>query len=461
MRGKADIHQIDCYNALVEAAIIFVLARLIVSGVCHIAKSRVRKAIRCEEAAAAHAGVDVAALELLHDLLGDIVRHHALGGALGSELCQFIILAALVDVVLFEHVDELRKGRSHPNALLVFDALISLAQDFLDDQGQVFTLLFISRFTKIHKDRYKRRLSVGGQKCYDLILDHLDAALDLILKLAFHQFADRFLIHRDLAVCKLFQKLPADLFTAHLHKRCQVGQGNRLSAILVGSNLRNDLGGDIAGSGETVGLFDQCSGDHCPVQEHVFQIDQIAVMHVLRIVVHIMEVDDPFLMSLYDISRQKQAFGQIFRDFSGHIVPLGGVDHRVFVGVFLFCLFVGAFNQAEDPVIRGIALTDQGTCISVCDVALCKNKSPMDHELMLYLVLNFFYIGCPVQLLTIFRHSFSDGFDLFRSDAIGLFHLSICTRYGGIDLLVIKGHFAAVAFDDLHAVSPHFQVSSK
>ena len=100
MSGKTDIHQVHGHNTLVKTTVISVLARFIISGIGDVADACVGKPVRCEETAAAHAGVDIPALELFHDLLGDIVRHHTLGGAFGGQLCQFVILAALMYVVL-------------------------------------------------------------------------------------------------------------------------------------------------------------------------------------------------------------------------------------------------------------------------------------------------------------------------------------------------------------------------
>ena len=90
--GKGYIHQIDGDNTLIEAAVVFGLAVLIHIG--------------GQEAAAAHAGVAMALtvfvhLELEHLLLGDVVGHHPLGGALGSQFGQIVIGSAGADVVLF------------------------------------------------------------------------------------------------------------------------------------------------------------------------------------------------------------------------------------------------------------------------------------------------------------------------------------------------------------------------
>ena len=65
-----------------------------------------------------------------------------------------------------------------------------------------------------------------------------------------------------------------------------------LSAVLVTCDLRNDLGRNVACRGKAVRLLDQCLADDRTVLEHILEIDQIAVMHMLRVVVRIMEMDD-------------------------------------------------------------------------------------------------------------------------------------------------------------------------
>ena len=85
--GQGHIHQIDGDNALVEAAVILGLAVLVHVG--------------GQEAAAAHAGEAMALavfvhLVLQHLLFADVVRYHAFGGALGSQLGQVVVGLALV-----------------------------------------------------------------------------------------------------------------------------------------------------------------------------------------------------------------------------------------------------------------------------------------------------------------------------------------------------------------------------
>ena len=67
---------------------------------------------------------------------------------------------------------------------------------------------------------------------------------------------------------------------------------NALSAVLVACHLRDDLGRDVAGCGKAVGLFNHGFADDGAVLQHILQVYEVAVVHVLCEVVGIMEVDD-------------------------------------------------------------------------------------------------------------------------------------------------------------------------
>ena len=118
MRAQRDIGQVDGHNALVKATVVLGLVRVIVQRVGDIVKA-VARAVGCQEAAATHAGVAIAVagglalrqLELAHLLLGDVVGHHALGGALGSQLGQVEVRGILVNVIVLEYIDKLGECR--------------------------------------------------------------------------------------------------------------------------------------------------------------------------------------------------------------------------------------------------------------------------------------------------------------------------------------------------------------
>ena len=82
--GERHVGKVDGDDALIEAAVVLVLAGDVIARVRDIADARVGETVGRQEAAAAHARVHVS-LELEHLLFADVVGHHAARRALGGE----------------------------------------------------------------------------------------------------------------------------------------------------------------------------------------------------------------------------------------------------------------------------------------------------------------------------------------------------------------------------------------
>ena len=360
-----------------------------------------------------------------------------------------------MDVVLFQHVDELGEGGGDPHAVLVFDALIALLQCLLDDQGQVLALLVVLGLTQVHEYCHKRRLPVGGQKRQHLILDGLDASAHLVPQAGLHQLPDLLLRRLDAQSGHFLLHNLTDFFPAHVHKGGQMGQGDRLPAVLVGGHLRDDLGGDVAGGGKAVGPLNEGTGDDGAVLQHVLQVHQVAVVHVLGVVVGVVEVDDALLVGLHDVRGEQQPLAQVPGDLAGHVVPLGGVYHGVLVGVFLLGLLIAAFDEAEDLLVGGIASADQGTGVAVGDVIFGHLICPMGHDLILHQVLNFLHGGGAVHFQTAQLHKFRDTLNLHRRHAGVFLHGIVGLGDGGDDFFEIEKNFRPIALNDFHDLQPN------
>ena len=191
--------------------------------------------------------------------------------------------------------------------------------------------LLVLGLAQIHKYRHKRRLTVGSQQRYHLILYGLHAAADLLAQALFHDFA-LFLVaafHAQIADFRL--NLSANLLARYVHKRRKVRQRYGLTSVLVGGDLRDYLCGDIARGREAVRALDQRAGNYRAVLQHVLKVYQIAVVHMLGEVVGVVKVDYALVMRLHYFARQQYAVGYIARHLARHVVALGGIDHRVFV----------------------------------------------------------------------------------------------------------------------------------
>ena len=440
-RAQGHVHQVDGDDALVEPAVVFGLVGL---GV-HVGG---------QEAAAAHAGVAVALavfvhLQLQHLLFRDIVGHHPLGGALGGQLGQIVIGGAGADVVLLQHIDQLGEGGGDPDAGLVLDALVALAEHLLNDDGQVgLEPLVVAGFAQVHEHRDEGGLAVGGHQGDHLVLDGLHAAVDLGPQPLFHNGLLALL--GDGQALHLAFHFGGDLLAGDVHEGGQVGQADALAAVLVGGHLGDDLGGDVAGGGEGMGLLNQRAGDDSAVLQHVVQVDQVAVVHVLGEVVGVMEVDDAFLMGLDHLGGQQHPHGQVLGDLAGHVVPLHRVDGGVFVGVFLLDLLIVALDQAEDAVVGGVVGAFEALHIPVGDVLAGHLVGAGTHDGVFHQVLDLLHVHGMVAPRTDGLHLVRNLQDLFLGQPLAGRHHIVGLADRRDDLGYIKDSLAAVALDDLH-----------
>ena len=460
MRAQRDIRQVDGHDALVKATIVLGLVRVVVQRVGNVVKA-VARAVGRQEAAAAHAGIAVAVagglalrqLELAHLLLGDVVGNHALGGALGSQLGQVEVRGILVNVIVLEYIDELGECRGNPNAGLVLNALVALAKRLLHDHGKVVLLLRRTGLVKIHKDRHERRLAIGGHKGHDLILNRLDAATDLVTQTVLNDLTDLLGRRRDAELLELAGDLAANLLTAHLDERGKMGQRNRLATVLGGSNLSDDLRRDVAGSREAVRLLDQRARNNSTVLEHILQVHQVAVMHVLGKVVRIMEVNQTLIVSIHNLLGQQHTLGQVLGDLAGHVVTLNGIDGRVLVGVLLLNLFVVALDQRQDLVIGRVLLALQALNIAIDDVVAGNLVAVETHDLVLDQILNLLDRNSVARVLACLGDVLCRVNHLAVGKTRALLDLQVCGTDGIDDLIDVKDNLGAAALDDLHPLA--------
>ena len=154
-----------------------------------------------------------------------------------------------MNIVLLQNIHKLRKSRRYINARLIFDADITLMKRFFNNESKILLFLFVFRFAEVHKDRDKRSLSVCGEQRYNLILDGLNAALDLLAQTILGDTVNLFGIIGDLKLFDLVHDCFADLIAAHLNKGRKMSKRNALSAVLIGGDLRDDLCCYVAGGG--------------------------------------------------------------------------------------------------------------------------------------------------------------------------------------------------------------------
>ena len=221
----------------------------------------------------------------------------------------------------------------------------SLPEHFLDNQCQIISGLSLRYFIQVHEYRDKRSLPVGRHQSDNLILNHLYTLNDLVPDTHFSDLVDRFIIGIFSQTFKFAANITAELLTAGLHKWCQVGQGNTLTTVLRTCNLCDDLCGDVTCGRKTVRLFDHGFADNSSVLQHILQIDQTAIVHVLCEIVCIMEMNNTFPMSICNIMGQQKAGRNVLADFARHVITLYTVDNRILIGIFLLDFFIFEIQQ--------------------------------------------------------------------------------------------------------------------
>ena len=231
---------------------------------------------------------------------------------------------------------------------------------------------------------------------------------------------------------------------AHLHA---------LPAVLVGGHAGDDLGDHGAGHLEALGGLDELAVDHGAVVQHVADVDQAAVEDVLDEVVRVVEVDGPLVVGLGDVLGQEDAPRQIPAHLPGDVVPLGGGDGGVLVGVLLRQLLVVVANQRQNGLVGGVGLAHQRPRIAVDDVRLGQLVLAGGHQLGLHHVLNILH----QQALAAAGggHGVRDGVDGPLVDAVGLVHRGVGLLDGLHDLRTVEFDDGIVSLDDFHCRHPY------
>ncbi len=323
-------------------------------------------------------------------------------------------------------------------------------ENFLNQQGKVVPHTSFRHLVQIHKHGHKRRLPVTGHKSNQLILDGLDSASDLALQAAFHDFLHNILLKGISAGPPLLQNRAADLLSADIHKGSQMGQRKGLSAVLVARHLRHNLCGHITGRKEAVGFFNHGLTDHRSVLQHVLQIDQVAVMLLLGIVIRIMEVDNSLFMGFHNLLRKQHAHGKVLAYLSRHIIPLCGIDHGILIGILLVDGLVQMLDQGKDPVVCGVGFAGQLPLIAVAYIFLGDFITAHLHDAGLHHVLYVLHMGDMGHFLDFSFHSIRNRLNLIFVQPVN----RLCSHIGSIDgiddLDRIKLHLFPIPLDNLH-----------
>ena len=183
-----------------------------------------------------------------------------------------------MNIIFLKNIYKFRKCRSDPYSTFILNALISLNQNFFDNHSKIFLFLFISCFVKIHKYCNERSLTICSQKSYNLILNSLNATFNFITYSNLYNLINFIIRYISNTCCfKFFDNICTNLFTTYIYKRSKISQSNRLSTVLIRSNLCNNLSSNITSSGETVRFLNQGSCNNSAILKHIIKVYKITV----------------------------------------------------------------------------------------------------------------------------------------------------------------------------------------
>ena len=199
-----------------------------------------------------------------------------------------------------------------------------------------------------------------------------------------------------------------------------------------------------------MGLFNHGAGDDGAVLQHILQVHQVTVVHMLGIVVRIVEVDDARLVGVHNLLGQQNAAGNVLAHLACHIVPLDGVDGRILVGVLLLDFLIVALNQAENPVVGGVGFAHQAAGIAVSNILLGHLKGTVGHDGLFHQILNFLHGGAAPHLLAGNGHALGNAADLQGCHAHLFVHCIVGLLDGNGNFIDVEDGFRAVSFDNFH-----------
>ncbi len=349
--------------------------------------------------------------------------------------------------MLVQHVHQLRERGRHIDPFLVLRALQALVEDLFDDSDGLFHILFF--LVDVQEQGHERRLSICSHQGIDLVLDGLHAGAQLILQAQLHDFL----------LCRLLQgaaeflvQLGAELHPALVQVFPQVLDVHGLPAVLVAGHRRDDLGGDGAGHLEALGGFDHFSVDGCTIVQHVLDVDQAAVEDRLDEIVRVMEVEHALIVGLGDVLGQEDAPGQIPAHLTGDIVPLGGGQAGVLVGILLCQLLVLVADELQDGLVRGVGLAQQAPLVTVHHIFLGEDVFIVPHQVLLNHVLHMLH---GLQFPALSLHGLQYLLHQSLVCPVLLLHLVVGFLDGRYDFLLFIGHYPPVSF-----LNPHVTLRS-
>ncbi len=220
-----------------------------------------------------------------------------------------------------------------------------------------------------------------------------------------------------------------------------------LASVLIAGHRGNDLGRHRTGYLKALGRLNHLAVDGGAVIQHVLDINEAAVEDRLDEIVRIMKMEDSVVMGHGDMLRQKHASGHISGDLPCDIVPLGGGQPGVLVGILLRQLLVLIADQLQYGLVRSIGFAQQTPLITVDNVFLGKGVLVAAYQVLFHNVLHMLH---GLQLFAFSMHRVQNLLYQTSVGPISFLHLIVCLLDGRLDLLLLKRNDMAVSFLNPH-----------
>ena len=163
-----------------------------------------------------------------------------------------------------------------------------------------------------------------------------------------------------------------------------------------------------------------------------------------------MKMNDALFVRIQNIRRQQEAPGNVFRYLARHIVPLGAVDGRILIGIFLLGLFIRAADQRPDLFIGRVGLTHQRALIAVGNIIMGYLISAFLHDGFFDKILNFFDRDGPFHPIAPLTHPIGNHINLRVAHPAVIDRCRICFLNRVANLIRIKKNFFTASLNDIH-----------
>ena len=160
-------------------------------------------------------------------------------------------------------------------------------------------------------------------------------------------------------------------------------------------------------------------------------------------------MNDPIFVGPNYFLRKQKPHGQIFADLTSHIVSLGGIDHRIFVGVFLFDLLIHPVDKGKDTIVCGVGLAGQLPPETVADIFLGHLVAAHLHNPLFHHILYVLYVGCVGKIVKLLFNCLGNGVNLVGIELVNLGDLKIGLGNGILNLGDLERNFLPVPLDNL------------